>query len=139
PTGGGPRAGAPRLFEFKARRDQYTARKVWTQLVKPVGRGALKRPTLHLSRQDESHIFAGGHRDRRGHAPTDALRTPNLAVDRLLIEFFRREILDVNQKPRVTLREQARDHLSPPKPTLVDEPCRALTRLRRGYPMQNLV
>src|SRR5262249_12010946 len=69
---------------------------------------------------------------RGRHAPADALRPPEVAIDRLLLQFLRREEIDVDQKSGVTLGEQARDDRATRKPAFAHNFFGALTRLGRG-------
>src|SRR5262249_26790171 len=111
------------------RRNQDAAGEMRAQCVEPrCGRGC-ERAELSWPRQHEHGVVSGGQGDRGRHAPADALRPPEVAIDRLLLQFLRREEIDVDQKSGVTLGEQARDDRAARKPAFAHYSFGALTRL----------
>jgi hypothetical protein len=81
-------AGDARPLQLQARRQKCAAGEMCTQFVEFLDECAFHRPAFEPSRQDEVHILARRDRNRRAHSPSDALRTPKVAVDRLSIQFI---------------------------------------------------
>src|SRR5262252_8081232 len=136
---GGERfAGGAGSFELQSRRDQDAAGEVGTQGVEPASRGAVEGTAIEAPRQNEGHVFAGRNRDCSGHSPSNALRTPDVAIDRLAIKLFGCEKVDVDQKSGDPQRKQLRDDLSAPQPAFPNYPFGARARLGRSGPVLNI-
>src|SRR5262249_27486723 len=119
--------GDSRPLQLQARRHQNAAGQVGTQFVELLDDSAFYRSTFGPPRQDESHVLARGDRNRRAHGPTDALWTPKVAIDRLLIQFIRSENVDIGHKSRMARGKKTSKNLSAREPTFVYVSFRGLT------------
>src|SRR5262249_26393267 len=94
-----------------------------TQFVEFLDNGTLDWPAFGPPRQDEAQVFARRYWNRRGRAPTDSILAPHVAVDRLLIQFFASQKVEVGQKSGVAGAKQTSNNLSAPEPTFLHKNC----------------
>ncbi len=126
--------GGLRAFELQPRGKERATSEMRPQLVELFDDSTLHRSTLGPSHEDESHIFAGGDRNSRRCAPSHAQWAPHVTVDRFLLQFFRGENVEVDQKSAMARRKQASDNLSAPVPAFLHECCRGVVGNSRGCP-----
>src|SRR5208283_3437900 len=114
-------------FQLQARRHQSATGEMGAQLIELVDDGAFHRSAFEQSCKDESHILTRRNRNSSADNPSNALRTPKIAVDRFLIQFIERENVEVGQKSSMANGIRSTSKLSSPVPTFVHQSFRAVT------------
>src|SRR5580698_3343257 len=91
-------AGDARALKLQARREECATGEMRTQLIEFLDNVALDGSAFGPSRYDENNVLTGRDRNGRADNPSDAERTPHVAVKRLQIQFFWRENIELGQK-----------------------------------------
>src|SRR5208283_1943870 len=109
-----------------------------TQFIESLDDLAFDRSAFGQPCHDEGKFFARWDRNCRARGPSDAPRTPQVAINWLLIQFFERQNVEVGQKSTMLRGKQTSSDLAAPEPAFLYKSFRPFTGARRGSPILNV-